>query len=162
MANTSPGTLLRHLRHVVTPSDPRDDHELLADFAARRDHAAFAVLVRRHGALVLNVCRRVLHHEQDAEDAFQATFLVLVRKAGAVPTDTAVAAYLHGIAYRLALKVRREAVRRRRRETHAQAPATVDVAAKLSWREVQSVLEEEIHACRRNIGRLSSCAVWRV
>src|SRR6516165_7157256 len=117
MADASPGTLLRHLRHVVTPpSDPRDDHELLADFAARRDQAAFAVLIRRHGALVLNVCRRVLHHEQDAEDAFQATFLVLAAKARAVPAYAAVAGYLHGIAYRLALKVRREAVRRRRRE----------------------------------------------
>jgi RNA polymerase sigma factor (sigma-70 family) len=145
MANASPGALLRHLRHVVAPSsDSRDDHELLADFAARRDHTAFAVLVRRHGGLVLNVCRRVLHHEQDAEDAFQATFLVLAAKAGSVPTNTAVAAYLHGIAYRLALKVRREAVRRRRREARAQTSATADVAAELSWREVQTVLEEEI------------------
>jgi RNA polymerase sigma factor (sigma-70 family) len=145
MATASPGALLRHLRHVVPlPSDPRDDHELLADFAARRDHGAFAVLVRRHGALVLNVCRRVLYHEQDAEDAFQATFLVLAAKAASVPTNTAVAAYLHGIAYRLALKVRREAERRRRREARAQEPAAVDMVAELSWREVQMVLEEEI------------------
>jgi RNA polymerase sigma factor (sigma-70 family) len=145
MADASPGTLLRHLRHVVTPpSDPRDDRELLADFAARRDHAAFAVLVRRHGALVLNVCRRVLHHEQDAEDAFQATFLVLAAKAGSVPANTAVAGYLHGIAYRLALKMRREAVRRRRREARVSAVTTDDAAAELNWREVQRVLEEEI------------------
>src|SRR5690242_2910530 len=120
MANASPDALLRHLRHVVTPpTDPRNDRELLADFAARRDHAAFAVLVRRHGSLVLNVCRRVLHHEQDAEDAFQAAFLVLATKATSVPAPVNVPGFLHGIAYRLALKVRRETIRRRHRELRA-------------------------------------------
>jgi RNA polymerase sigma factor (sigma-70 family) len=144
MANASSGAILRHLRHVVTPpTDPRDDRELLADFATRRDHAAFAVLVRRHGAFVLNVCRRVLHHEQDAEDAFQAAFLVLATKAASLPVHATVPGFLHGIAYRLALKVRREAARRRRRELRACVPEFT-AAADPSWPEVQTVLEEEI------------------
>jgi RNA polymerase sigma factor (sigma-70 family) len=146
MADASPGAVVRYLCRVVPPTaDPRDDRELLAAFAARHDHAAFAVLVRRHGPLVLNVCRRVLRQEQDAEDAFQATFLVLVAKASSLPAGASVAGFLHGVAYRLALKVRREAVRRRGREARVRVPASSgDAAAEPSWREVQAVLEEEI------------------
>src|ERR1700747_1220805 len=128
-------TVLRHVRTLAAA--PRDggppDDELLRAFAARRDEDAFAALVRRHGAFVLNVCRRVLHHEQDAEDAFHAAFLVLAAQAGSVPRHTSVAGYLHGIAYRLALKVRREAVRRRRREARVQTPGAIDTVAELSW-----------------------------
>jgi RNA polymerase sigma factor (sigma-70 family) len=145
MADASLGAVVRHLRQIVPPpADPRDDHELLDAFAARQDQAAFAVLVRRHGTMVLNVCRRVLHHEQDAEDAFQATFLVLVAKAPSFHRKTTLTDFLHGVAYHLALKARREAARRQRRDTRARIPACVDAAAELSWREVQAVLEEEI------------------
>ena len=84
MTSLRPGTVLRHLRSLAgAPGDAADD-QLLLRYLARHDEAAFAALVRRHGPMVLGVCRRVLRHEQDAEDAFQATFLVLARKAGAV------------------------------------------------------------------------------
>src|SRR5215207_3947246 len=80
------------------------DRELLDRYADRGDAEAFAVLVARHGPLVMAVCRSVLACEQDAEDAFQATFLVLARKAGSVRNRDALGAWLHGVARRAALK----------------------------------------------------------
>jgi hypothetical protein len=85
MSSASAGVLLRHLRSVsVSRLADRNDGELLRAFAASRDEAAFATLVRRHGPLVWGICRRVLRHEQDAEDAFQATFLVLAKRATSI------------------------------------------------------------------------------
>ena len=99
MSDTSLAAVVRHLRQIAPPStDPRDDRELLESFIIHRDHAAFAVLVRRHGQLVLNVSRRVLRHEQDAEDVFQATFVVLMSKANALRAGASVAGFLHGVA----------------------------------------------------------------
>jgi DNA-directed RNA polymerase specialized sigma24 family protein len=83
MAEQQLSAVLRHIRRVAgTPYKDRTDRELLAAFLARNDQAAFTTLVNRHGPMVLDICRRVLHHLQDAEDAFQATFLLLAR-AGA-------------------------------------------------------------------------------
>src|SRR5947208_15456853 len=82
------------------------DAVLLERFAARREEAAFAALVRRYGPLVLGVCRRVLRHEQDAEDAFQATFLILCRKAASIRNGDALGHWLHGVALRTALDAR--------------------------------------------------------
>src|SRR5438094_177589 len=83
------------------------------------DEAAFASLVRRHGALVLGLSRRVLHHDQDAEDVFQATFLLLARKAGSCRWRTSIAGWLYCVAYRLATRTRTRIVRQRARERAA-------------------------------------------
>ncbi len=144
MADAPPtwSTALRHVRALVAPGAGADA-ELLHAWLSRRDEAAFAALVRRHGPLVLNVCRRTLGHRQDAEDAFQATFLALARKAASVRT-AALAAWLHGTAYRVALSARRAAARRRAHERRSTAPVPQGPAAELAWREVQALLEEEV------------------
>src|SRR5262249_28239806 len=101
MAQNRLPLLLNHVRDLAAaPADAAlSDRELLAQFATQQDEAAFALVVRRHGAMVFRVCRRVLCHEQDAEDAFQATFLVLARKARSVSWQPSAANWLHKAAY---------------------------------------------------------------
>ena len=132
------------LRQLPGPVVPPADREALAAFVARREEAAFEALVRRHGPMVLRVCRRVLGHAQDAEDACQATFLVLARKAGSVGRAEALASWLHGVAVRTALRARRDAGRRRAREQQAPTGVGPDPAEALAWRDVQTLLESEI------------------
>src|SRR5437667_10170996 len=105
MAKTLLQSAICHLRRLVSPPAAPEfsDGHLLTRFATQRDEAAFTSLVQRHGGLVLGVCRHVLHHEQDAEDAFQATFLILARKAASIRKQTSVASWLHGVAFRTAL-----------------------------------------------------------
>src|SRR5262249_61529321 len=103
-------------RSAVAP--PEADAQLLARFLAGRDEAAFAALVRRHGPMVLGVCRRLLRHAQDVEDAFQAAFLVLGRKAGSVLKREAVGSWLYLVAYRAAQRARATQARRHAREKH--------------------------------------------
>src|SRR5262245_9155041 len=105
-AQTSPvGRFIRRLAvaHLVAAA-PDDD--LVERFAAHREEAAFAALVRRHGPLVLGVCRRILAEPHAAEDCFQATFLVLARKAGSLKRPGALGPWLYGVATRTALKAR--------------------------------------------------------
>ena len=137
--------VVRHLRNVVGGPRVRGlgDAELLRLFAAERDEDAFAALVKRHGGLVLSVCRRVLRHAQDAEDAFQATFLVLARKAAGIRRGASLAAWLHGVAHRIAMSAKRDAIRRQRRE-RSMPPAAGYVDLEHAAREVQAVLDEEI------------------
>jgi RNA polymerase sigma factor (sigma-70 family) len=136
---------LRHV-HGLAARPPGDatDGDLLRRFVADQNWAAFAAIVRRHGPLVLRVCRRVLGHEQDAEDAFQATFLVLARKASAVRDPGALVSWLHGAAYRMAKDMKRAAGRRRAHEARARVPAAPDPAWEAAWREAQAVLDEEV------------------
>src|SRR4051795_9625621 len=108
-----PAVTVRYLYGLGPSGAGPSDAELLGRFIDRRDEAAFALLVRRHGAMVYGVCRRLLP-EQDAEDAFQATFLVLAQKARtAAPRE--VANWLYGVARRAALLSRRSIARRRER-----------------------------------------------
>jgi RNA polymerase sigma factor (sigma-70 family) len=110
--------MLHYLRGLFrAPAGAPTDRELLHAFAARRDEAAFAALVERHGALVWGTCRRLLRQEQDAEDAFQATFLVLAKKAGAIPWREDAGNWLYAVALRVAAKVRARAGRQRRLES---------------------------------------------
>ena len=94
--------------------------QLLERYAVRRDEAAFAALVARHAPMVLGVCRRVLHDPDDVEDAFQATFLVLARKAGVLRPRDPLGHWLYGVAHRVSLRARSEAARRRSRERPAR------------------------------------------
>jgi RNA polymerase sigma factor (sigma-70 family) len=144
MATAQVGTLLRHIQTLAAGGGPqRTDRQLLDDFAAGRNEAAFAALVSRHGALVLRVCRRVLRHEQDAEDAFQATFLVLAGGAAKIRQREALAGWLHGVAQRTAMKAKRTAARRRAREGQPRSPAAASPSS-LMWDEVRTVLDEEL------------------
>ncbi|HJZ93529.1 MAG TPA: sigma-70 family RNA polymerase sigma factor, partial [Gemmataceae bacterium] len=127
---------------VGTLADP----DLLRQFAADRDEAAFAVLVRRHGPLVWGVCRNLLPTDADAEDAFQATFVALVRSAGTIRRTEALGAWLHGVAYRVAMKARRGAARRKRREAAAAVPEPDTPVSDATWDELQAAVHEEV--CR--------------
>ena len=104
------------VRHLGLDADPPTDAALLTRYARHRDEEAFAELLHRHGPVVLGVCRRVLAHQHDAEDAFQAVFLVLARKADAVRPPGSVGNWLYGVAVRTASKARVAAARRWRRE----------------------------------------------
>ncbi|MFL5342776.1 MAG: sigma-70 family RNA polymerase sigma factor [Gemmataceae bacterium] len=107
-------TVAEHLRRLARPAEPADG-ELLTAFVRRRDESALAALVERHGPMVWGVCRRLLPHH-DAEDAFQATFLVLVRKAAAIRDRTALANWLYGVARQTAIRARSCSAKQRRRE----------------------------------------------
>src|SRR5262249_17418393 len=134
--------LADHVRSLAgaPPGRAASDRELLHGFAARRDAAAFAALVPRHGPLGLRVCRRVLGNGHDAEDVFQATFLVLARKAASARWHDSVANWLYGVAYRLARKLREAAARRAARESRAAVYAGDDPLAAVTGRELLCAL----------------------
>jgi RNA polymerase sigma factor (sigma-70 family) len=146
MSDAPLASVLRQLHELAAARLPEGatDRDLLQRFAAAQDRQAFEVLVRRHGPLVLGVCRRVLRQEQDAEDAFQATFLVLARKAASLCNAGAVVSWLYGVARRTALTAKRAASRRHAHESRARAALPADPSWEAAWREVQAVLDEEI------------------
>jgi RNA polymerase sigma factor (sigma-70 family) len=122
------------------------DGQLLERFVARHDEAAFAELVQRHGPMVFRVCQRVLRHAQDAEDAFQATFIVLARKAESVSPPDLLPNWLYGVAVRVALEARAVAVKRRAREMLTDEPGhdlepDAQLRSEQAWR---SALDEEL------------------
>jgi RNA polymerase sigma factor (sigma-70 family) len=146
MASTQPGIVLRHLRQIVTAEEARTvtDQLLLERFARDCDGTAFEALVHRYGPLVHGVCRRVLYHWQDAEDAFQATFLILARKAGAISKRSSVGSWLYQVAYRMARRARDQAQARQRREAKALVRQAADPLSEVTGRELLAVLDEEI------------------
>ena len=120
------------------------DRELLQRFQARNDEAAFAAVLQRHGPMVLRACRRVLDRAEDAEDVFQATFLVLARKAGTVTWRESVGTWLHEAANRLARDVRRSRARRQAREARQPARESGDALTEVSSRELLTILDDEM------------------
>jgi RNA polymerase sigma factor (sigma-70 family) len=120
------------------------DDQLLARFFQEREDAAFAVIVERYGPLVYGVCRRILPDSNDAEDAFQATFLVLVRKGGTLRDPGRVANWLFGVAYRTARKLRAKAAQRTKSERQAGEMPTKSDLAEMTYEELQAILDEEI------------------
>lgn len=148
MASGQLHPVLRVLRRLVAAGSGGDatDRQLLQRFAGRREEAAFAALVGRHGPMVLGVCRRVLHDAHDADDAFQATFLVLARKAGSLARPEKLANWLYGVACRTAARARAETARRRAHER--QFPAMPSAEARPdgaeSFHELRPVLDEEL------------------
>jgi RNA polymerase sigma factor (sigma-70 family) len=145
MASNALNGVVRELRRAALGHGEAglSDAELLEGYIARRDEAAFAELVRRHGPLVLGVCRRVLRDEHDAEDAFQATFLVLARKASSIRLRSTVSNWLYGVAHNTALKAK--AMKRKRRAKEHEAgmmpkPETRDEVRQ----HLQDLLDEEL------------------
>jgi RNA polymerase sigma factor (sigma-70 family) len=145
----TPGTLsevLRHLHGLAGADRARDltDGELLEQFHGRREEAAFAALVQRHGPMVWGVCRRVLHDPHQAEDAFQATFLVLLRRSRSIRKSESLGSWLHGVAYRVAARARSRADTRRAQERRFVEMPRPDSLDDMTWQELRTVLDEEL------------------
>jgi RNA polymerase sigma factor (sigma-70 family) len=145
MGNRQSESVLQGLCKRAEAHDQLTDAQLLSRFVAERNESVFAALLRRHGNLVYGVCRNVLRHEQDAEDAFQATFLVLVRLAGSIRSEKALSSWLYRVAYRVATRARRAAARRRQQEERAARPPDAPPSCELAWRDLQAILDEELN-----------------
>ena len=147
---------LRTARALLQPGDVEPhqgiaDRQLLERFIASGDEEAFTTLMQRHGRVAWGVCRRILGHEQDAEDAFQAAILVLARKAASIRKEEAVGSWLYSVAYRTAMKHSRSAARRHRYEKQAPNPQPPSPAAtEAACRELQRILDAEVQ-------RLADC-----
>jgi RNA polymerase sigma factor (sigma-70 family) len=146
MISTEVSAVLRHLRHLAADHNDHEqpDDQLLGRFVGRRDEAAFAALLRRHGPMVLGVCRNVLRDLHDAEDAFQATFLLLAQKAGSIHRRESVSGWLYRVAYHLAVRAGAAVARRRALEKKAVIMPSADPLLDMSLREVRGVLFEEL------------------
>jgi RNA polymerase sigma factor (sigma-70 family) len=145
MSPTPIAAVVRQLQKMAAP-DPVEasDAQLLERFREAQDEAAFGALVRRHGRMVLGVCRHVLRSREDAEDAFQATFLVLARSAASIRKATALPSWLYGVACHVASNARREASRRQTHERRARKMGHAEPDLDVAWRELQAVLAEEV------------------
>jgi RNA polymerase sigma factor (sigma-70 family) len=146
MVTSSMNEFLDSLRRAVLLREGAGatDGQLLEAYVSRREEAAFAVLVQRHGPMVWGVCRRLLANPNDAEDAFQATFLVLARKAASIVPRGMVANWLYGVAHNVCLKARAAAGRRRARERQVAVMPEPEVAERDLWRELEPLLDLEL------------------
>jgi RNA polymerase sigma factor (sigma-70 family) len=144
--HAAPQTVLDYLSQFLGEQrlGELSDAELVEHFVVHRDDASFAVLVRRHGPMVLALCRRILGQHQDAEDAFQAAFLVLARRAGSLRKRPSLAAWLHGVAYRIARKARTAVARRRKHERQAGLARSEQRAEDVDQPESFALFDEEL------------------
>src|SRR5262245_55577578 len=149
MGNRSVDGVLQGLSRLIETHSQLTDDQLLHRFAAHRDEEAFAALLQRHGRLVYSVCRNILRHEHDVEDAFQGTFMVLARRAAAIRQEKAIKSWLYRVAYRVAMKAKKTAERRRRQENKAAKPEgehqQEEQTGDLAWRELQGILDQELN-----------------
>jgi RNA polymerase sigma factor (sigma-70 family) len=147
MASSQLAGVLQHLRRMIgpRPAAAAGDDQLLHDFVNQQDQTAFASLLERHGPMVLGVCRRVLGDAHDAEDAFQATFLVLARKAASIRRQVSVAGWLYRVAFRLAIHARAGALRGQAIAKEAVEMATEDSTPDLVRQELRQMLDEELN-----------------
>jgi RNA polymerase sigma factor (sigma-70 family) len=146
MSSAQVGVVLRQIRKLVDTQHDHEaaDHLLLERFAHDRDEDAFATLLRRHGPMVLSVCRSILRDSHDAEDAFQAAFLLLAQKAGSIHRREAVSGWLYRVAYHTAVRAQANAARRRIVEKRAVTMSSADPVLDMSLREVRGILLEEL------------------
>jgi RNA polymerase sigma factor (sigma-70 family) len=146
MTNRPLGAAVRYLRTLtdLQSAATAADGQLLDRFARTRDEAAFAALLRRHGPMVLAVCRRALGRYQDAEDAFQATFLLLARKAASIRQRESVGSWLHGVARRLALKAKGRDDRQRMNEERAASMRKTETGVQAAWGDLREALDEAL------------------
>jgi RNA polymerase sigma factor (sigma-70 family) len=146
MPTNQPTEVIHHLHRAASLHEGAGltDKQLLECFRTRRDEAAFAALVWRHGPMVMGVCRRVLHNPQDAEDAFQATFLVLVRKASSIAAPELLANWLYGVAHNAALKVRTAAGKQRTREKQVTDMPEPEAPVHERWEDLSALLDQEL------------------
>src|SRR5262249_25600433 len=162
MSTNTLGLFLRHLAlsKEVSRLGTTNDHDLLAAYESERGQAAFTELMRRYGPMVLHTCRRLLGRGPDAEDAFQATFVMLARKAGQLGRGAAgrqsLCGWLHRVAYNTALKALNGEVRRRSHERQASAMThpEPDPAGEATWNEIQPILDAELDALPDQARRL--------
>jgi len=145
MAKGHLASVVRQVRRLIGAAADDADSGLLERFVHQRDADAFAAIVERHGPLVFGVCRQVLQQPQDAEDSFQACFLVLARKADSIRQGQSLAGWLYRVAYHMALRSRVAAARRRASERQAAEMILVDPIPDPGWRELQPVLHEEVN-----------------
>jgi RNA polymerase sigma factor (sigma-70 family) len=139
--------VVHHLRRVtrLCAGHELTDTELLERYAGGHDNDAFANLVRRYGRLVRSVCWRVLHHEQDTDDAFQAVFLILATRAASIHKTTALASWLYGVAFRTAMNAKRARLRQSREKKPAEGGTSLPPVSEASLREIQRLLDEEVN-----------------
>jgi RNA polymerase sigma factor (sigma-70 family) len=148
MATDDTNPLLQHLRRLTVSArtENASDGELVESFVANGDDDSFTALFRRHGPMVHGLCRRVLRNEQEADDAFQATFLVFARRARSLRCRDTLGSWLYGVAYRTALKARCSAARRRAHEAAARVRAPAEPLAAMTVSEAQEIVDRELAA----------------
>jgi RNA polymerase sigma factor (sigma-70 family) len=146
MGTSQMSEVIQHLRRAVLLREGAGltDGQLLKDYLNRREEAALAALVRRHGPMVWGVCRRALRNDHDAEDAFQATFLVLVRKAASIASPELLANWLYGVAHQTALKARATTAKRKVRERQVTEMPEPAATERDLWNDLQPLLDQEL------------------